>query len=198
MPSRCCRSTSTDAVDEEARTRNRLLVSVPAMGDDNFERTVIYMIDHDDGGAIGVVLNRPSEVTVPEEVDVGIPWATPDSLFAGGPVSPEAMILLGRRKMGEEPKGIAAVGGTVAVVAADAVETHEVEGLDLLRAYSGYAGWGPGQLDAELGAGVWVVLDALPDDVFSAEPQKLWRAVLARQGGRLAAISRHPEDPGVN
>ena len=179
-------------------TRNHLLVSVPALGDDNFDRTVVYVIDHDDGGAIGVVLNRPSDVDVPEEVDVGTPWASPEVLFEGGPVSPEAVILLGRRRLGEEPKGIASVGGTVAVVAAEAVETREVEGLDLMRAYAGYAGWGPHQLDTELEAGVWVVLDALPDDVFSGEPANLWRAVLSRQGGKLAAISRHPEDPGVN
>ncbi len=180
------------------RTRNQLLVSVPALPDDNFDRTVVYVIDHDDGGAIGVVLNRPGDVEVPEEIDVGIPWATPGVLFGGGPVSPEALILLGRLRMGEEPRGVAAVGGTIAVVAADAVEAREVEGLDLLRAYSGYAGWGSGQLDAELDTGVWVVLDALPDDVFSAEPEKLWRAVLSRQGGKLAAIARHPDDPGVN
>ncbi len=179
-------------------TRNRLLASVPALGDDNFDRTVVYMIDHDDSGAIGVVLNRSSELEVPEELDVGVPLATPPVLFQGGPVSPEAVIMLGRRTIGREPRGVAAVGGTVAVVAAEAVHSHEVEGLDLLRAYTGYAGWGPLQLEAELEAGVWVVLDALPDDVFSAEPGKLWRSVLARQGGRLAAISRHPDDPAVN
>lgn len=180
------------------RTRNHLLVSVPALPDDNFDRTVVYMIDHDDSGAIGVVLNRATDLAVPDELDVGIPWATPPVVFHGGPVSPEAMIMLGRRTMGEDPRGVAAVGGTVAVIAAEAVETREVEGLDLVRAYAGYAGWGASQLDAELEAGVWVVLDALPDDVFSAEPQRLWRSVLARQGGKLAAVSRHPEDPAVN
>ena len=84
------------------------------------------------------------------------------------------------------------------MLAADAVHNHEVEGIDLLRAFSGYAGWGPRQLDAELEAGVWVILDALPDDVFSAEPSELWRSVLSREGGRLAAIARHPVDPSVN
>lgn len=179
-------------------TRNHLLVSVPALADDNFDRTVIYMIDHNESGAIGVVLNRATELDVPDELDVGVPWSSPPVVFHGGPVSPEAIIMLGRRTMGEEPRGVAAVGGTIAVVAADAVENHEVEGLDLLRAYAGYAGWGAMQLESEMETGVWVVLDALPDDVFSAEPDKLWRSVLARQGGKLAAISRHPEDPTVN
>lgn len=179
-------------------TRNRLLVSVPATGDDNFDRTVVYVIDHDDAGAIGVVLNRPAELSVPEVLDLGVPWASPGVVFGGGPVSPEALILLGRRGLDSEMRGVAPVGGAVAVVAADAVERGEVEGVDLLRAYAGYAGWAPRQLDAELGAGVWVVLDALPDDVFCAEPDDLWRAVLARQGGRLAAIARYPTDPNLN
>lgn len=179
-------------------TRNKLLVSVPALPDDNFDRTVVYMIDHEPEGAIGVVLNRPTDSDVPEEIKIGPGWATPEVMFAGGPVSTDAVIMLGRRQLGVEPRGAAAVGGTVAVLAADAVHDGEVEGLDVLRAYSGYAGWGPHQLETELSAGVWVVLDASPDDVFSSEPRNLWRTVLSRKGGRLAAIARHPEDPSVN
>ncbi|MFV0315757.1 MAG: YqgE/AlgH family protein [Microthrixaceae bacterium] len=179
-------------------TRNRLLVSVPALPDDNFDRTVVYVIDHEPEGAIGVVLNRPSGTEVPEEIQVGPGWASPAVMFSGGPVSPDAVIILGRRQIGVDPVGAAAIGGTVAVLAADAVHQGRVEGLDLLRAYAGYAGWGPAQLDGELEAGVWVVLDAVPDDVFSGEPDMLWRRVLNREGGRLAAISRHPEDPSVN
>ncbi len=175
-----------------------MLVSVPALPDDNFDRTVVYVIDHDSSGAIGVVLNRPSELEVPAEIRLGPSWASPDVMFEGGPVSPEAVIVLGRRKLGEDLAGAAPVGGTVAVLTADAVENHEVGGVDLLRAYAGYAGWGPGQLDAELEAGVWVVLDVPPDDVFSSAPVDLWRSVLTRQGGRLAAIGRHPVDPSVN
>ena len=180
------------------RTRNRLLVSVPALPDDNFDRTVVYMIDHEDSGAIGVVLNRPTGSEVPEELGIGPAWASPPVVFSGGPVSPEAVIMLGRRQLGARQRGASAVGGTVAVLSADAVADRDVEGVDLLRAYAGYAGWGPSQLDGELSAGVWVVLDALPDDVFSAEPQNLWRRVLSRGGGRLAAIARHPDDPSVN
>ncbi|MEZ5268444.1 MAG: YqgE/AlgH family protein [Microthrixaceae bacterium] len=82
------------------RTRNRLLVSVPALPDDNFDRTVVYMIDHEDSGAIGVVLNRPTGSEVPEELRIGPAWASPPVVFSGGPVSPEAVIMLGRRQLG--------------------------------------------------------------------------------------------------
>ena len=110
------------------RTRNHLLVSVPALADDNFDRTVIYMIDHDESGAIGVVLNRATELEVPQELDIGVPWSSPPVVFHGGPVSPEAIIMLGRRTMGEEPRGVAAIGGTIAVVAAEAVVRGQQHG----------------------------------------------------------------------
>ncbi len=182
----------------EATTRGNVLVSVPALGDDNFDRTVVYMIDHDDNGAIGVVLNRPSSLEIPEELRIGPSWASPAVMFEGGPVTPEAVIVLGRRKLGEELTGAVPVGGTITVLAADAVHRSEVAGVDLLRAFVGYAGWGPRQLDMEIESGVWVVLDVLPDDVFSGTPEDLWRSVLTRQGGRLAAVARHPLDPSVN
>jgi putative transcriptional regulator len=60
-------------------TRNRLLVSVPATGDANFEQTVVYVIDHDEAGAIGVVLNRPAAAQPPAEIDLGVPLASPRS-----------------------------------------------------------------------------------------------------------------------
>jgi putative transcriptional regulator len=183
---------------DHGSTKNRLLVSVPATGDTNFDQSVVYVIDHDDDGAIGVILNRPGEEGVPEQVDIGVPEASPAVLFEGGPVSPGAMIILGRRHLVGEGRGIAAVGGVVAVVTAAAVEGRDVSGVDLVRVYSGYAGWAPRQLDAELAAGVWVVVDALPDDVFCSDPERLWRAVLAREGGRLAAMARYPSEPGLN
>jgi putative transcriptional regulator len=184
-------------MDHES-TRNHLLVSVPATGDANFEQTVVYVIDHDGDGAIGVILNRPGEASVPEQLDVGVPEASPAVLFEGGPVSPGAMIILGRRRLEGEGRGIAAVGGAVAVVTAHAVEDRDVAGIDVVRVYSGYAGWAPLQLDAELASGVWVVVDALPDDVFCADPTRLWRAVLSREGGRFAAMARYPSEPGLN
>jgi putative transcriptional regulator len=179
-------------------TRNRLLVSVPATGDLNFEQSVVYVIDHDADGAIGVILNRPGELESPEQLDLGVPEASPAVVFDGGPVSPDSMILLGRRRIEEEGRGIAVVGGAVAVVTAAAVEEGEVSGIDVVRVYRGYAGWAPRQLDSELAAGTWVVLDALPDDVFCSEPHRLWRSVLSREGGRLASMARFPDEPGLN
>ena len=64
--------------------------------------------------------------------------------------------------------------------------------------FRGYAGWGPGQLEGEIAAGAWLVLDAEPDDVFAPEPWELWRSVLRRQGGRLAWLATAPDDLSAN
>ncbi|HEY3239099.1 MAG TPA: YqgE/AlgH family protein, partial [Acidimicrobiia bacterium] len=74
----------------------------------------------------------------------------------------------------------------------------EPQGVDAVRLFAGYAGWGGGQLEAEISAGGWFVLDALPSDPLSAEPEELWREVLRRQGGRLALFAACPPDPSLN
>jgi len=67
-----------------------------------------------------------------------------------------------------------------------------------IRVFAGYAGWGPGQLDEELAAGGWFVVDASADDAFDSEPDKLWSRVLSRAGGELAVIATYPIDPRLN
>ena len=67
-----------------------------------------------------------------------------------------------------------------------------------LRVFVGYAGWSPGQLELELSAGGWLVVDLAADDPFSADPSSLWQVVLRRQGGRLAMFASAPEDPSTN
>ena len=71
-------------------------------------------------------------------------------------------------------------------------------GVDVVRLFTGYSGWGPRQLDAELAAGAWHVIDAMPDDVFCVDPEGLWRSVMRRQGGRLASQGLYPDDVSVN
>jgi putative transcriptional regulator len=70
--------------------------------------------------------------------------------------------------------------------------------VSAVRVFRGYAGWGPGQLEGEIESGAWLVLDAEPGDVFDADPGDLWRAVLRRQGGRLAWLADAPDDLSAN
>ena len=67
-----------------------------------------------------------------------------------------------------------------------------------LRVFAGYAGWGSGQLQAEIDEGAWYVLPGEPADPFMADPARLWQAVLRRQGGELALVATYPDDPRLN
>lgn len=169
----------------------RLLVASPTLLDPNFLRTVVLVLQHDDDGALGVVLNRPTG----EPVTAHLPaWsgslAEPAVVFAGGPVEPAVAIGLGRDLAGAEPTGVPSVG---------IVDLAGEPGpLDVVRIFSGYAGWGPGQLEGELEEEAWIVLEADPGDPFSTEPEGLWRRVLRRQGGRMAMLATMPIDPAWN
>lgn len=180
-------------------TRHRLLLSVPDMGDENFDRTVVYVVEHDDDGALGVVLNRPSETDVAEHLPhLAVPVLSPEVFFVGGPVSVGGLLALGRRSVDAEPIHASMLSGPLAIVDPEALIRGAVEGLDAVRLFTGYSGWAAGQLDAEIAAGAWHVADAMVDDVLCAEPEELWRSVMRRQGGRLAAQGLYPQDPSVN
>ncbi len=187
-----------DAVSDES-TRYRLLLSVPDLGDPNFDQTVVYVVEHDDAGAFGVVLNRPTETRIVEHLpDLGIPVVSPDVFFVGGPVSIGGLLALGRRRLGAITANVADLPGPLALIDPEALVEGGVEGIDAVRLFTGYSGWSAGQLDAEVAAGAWHVVEATPDDVLCAEPDALWRQVMRRQGGRLAAHSLFPDDVSAN
>jgi putative transcriptional regulator len=73
-----------------------------------------------------------------------------------------------------------------------------IDGAGRIRVFAGYAGWGPGQLEDEMGRDDWIVEPARPDDVFSERPETLWEHVLERKGGQFALVARMPEDPSLN
>lgn len=178
-------------------TAGRLLVANPLLVDPNFSRTVVLMIEHDDDGALGLVLNRPSGTPVGEIIDQWAPLAAePDLFFLGGPVSPDSVICLGRLAMPAAPATGRRVVGEIATVDLD--EDPLVAGFAEVRLFAGYAGWGPGQLDSELGASGWLVVDARPADALDPDPTTMWRRVIARQPGTTAWLATFPEDLAVN
>lgn len=180
-------------------TAGKMLVSVPALSDDNFDRTVVLMVEHDDNGALGLVLNRPSGTEVAEHLpDLVGSVVSPPLFFVGGPVSIGGLMALGRRSLSSDVDGAMEVVGPVVLVDPQALVNGEVRGVEALRLFTGYSGWGPGQLESELELGVWYVVDSMADDVLCLEPGLLWRNVLRRQGGKLASQSFYPEDPSLN
>ena len=176
----------------------RLLVATPLLDDPNFARTVVLICSHDQGGAFGVVLNRPLE----ERVEAHLPrWAsraaTPDVLFGGGPVETNRVLALARTSQDDTP-GWTRVSREVGLLDLGVPPEELPPGIEAVRLFAGYAGWGGGQLEREIGQDGWFVIDAAPGDPFSREPRDLWRTVLRRQRGALAIYSTFPPDTALN
>ncbi|MGQ0678441.1 MAG: YqgE/AlgH family protein [Actinomycetota bacterium] len=172
-----------------------LLVANGNLMDPNFRRTVVVITDHSEGGAMGLVLNRPAPLTVEETapaltglVSVGSP------LFLGGPVQPEAVIVLAEFNSFDLESRI--VVGSIGLLSQHHDRT--ADGIKRARVFAGYAGWGPGQLEAEADQDAWIIEDALPGDIFTEHPERLWSQVLQRKGGDYRLLALMPLDPSTN
>lgn len=182
-----------------------MLVATPLLGDPNFRRTVVLIVEHEvEEGTLGVVLNRPTTVGVDQVLQQWTELATdPSVVFKGGPVAPNSALALALVPGQDEPVGWRALDGAPALARLglldlDAPPRLLAPAIASLRVYAGYAGWSPGQLEAEIDEGAWYVVAAEPGDVFAAEPDRLWRQVLRRQDGDLAFLATYPDDPGLN
>lgn len=179
-----------------------LLVATPALLDPNFERTVVLMLDLNEDGALGVVLNRPSTVPVAEILPDWSPLAqAPDVLFRGGPVGTDSALAVATSRAVEEddePVGFRRLYDDVGIIDLDTPTEIVAPGLSRLRIFAGYAGWGDEQLRDEIRTGSWYVLRSVDADLFGADPLGLWTRVLRRQPGELAWVSTRPLDPSLN
>ncbi|HVM40912.1 MAG TPA: YqgE/AlgH family protein [Acidimicrobiia bacterium] len=189
-------------VGMEGSLEGRLLVASPTLLDPNFFRAVVYVVDHDEEGALGVILNRPSPVELDEALAGWDGAASPPTrVFVGGPVQPEAAVCLARPRPGAGDiigDAITLLPGGIASVDLDGDPALVASAIESLRVFSGYAGWAAGQLDAEVDSGDWFVVDALPGDVFDPDPDDLWRRVLGRQDGGLRLLAHFPALPVLN
>lgn len=191
-------------MEDEALT-GRLLAATPLLGDPNFRRTVILIVEDDpDEGSLGVVLNRPTEVPVDRVLESWTELVTgPSVVFRGGPVSPNSALALALARGDDEPLGWRSLDGSplmsrIGLVDLEAPPELLAEGITSMRVFAGYAGWGAGQLRAEIDEGAWYVLPGEPADAFFTEPERLWPSVLRRQGGGLALVATYPDDPVLN
>jgi putative transcriptional regulator len=196
-------------IDPSAVLTGRLLVATPALGESTFERSVVLVLDHDEDGALGVVINRPTPVDVSEVLPVWQPLASePGVLFQGGPVALDSALGLALvpGEGDDEPLGWRRVAGRIGLVDLDVPPEVLAAEVTRLRIFAGYSGWSAGQLEDELAEGAWYVVAArLGDgraddggDAFTERPEELWRRVLRRQGGDLAMVSTYLDDPSLN
>jgi len=177
-----------------------LLLASPELLDPNFVDTVVLLLDADEEGAMGVVINRPSPVPV---ISVLAGWgdivAEPEVLFRGGPVSPEGALAVALlRDHIPVPPGLRPVTERLAIVDLEGEADDIDSAVDGVRIFAGYAGWGAGQLEGEIEGGDWYVVPSLPPDPFLSDPTDLWREVMRRQPGELAWHVNRPADPELN
>ena len=177
--------------------RGQLLIAGPTLEDPNFWRTVVLVVEHSEDGALGLVLNRPSESTVGDAVPQLTSLADPeDEVLVGGPVSQSAVIVLADF---EDPEAAALIAfDTIGVLAGGDSTDGLGAGVRRARVFAGHSGWGPGQLDGELERGDWILEPARYSDAFTHDPTELWSAVLERKGGSYALVARMPLDPTLN
>jgi putative transcriptional regulator len=182
-----------------ATLRGRLLVATPALTDPNFDRTVLLVLEHGAEGALAIVLNRPTATPIGEAVPDWAPLASaPAVVYMGGPVGVGTIIALARSRTDEAPPGTEAVSDRLVAVDLSLDPEPLAPMVSALRVWTGYAGWAPRQLEEELAQNAWFVLDSRESDVTTAEPNGLWRSVLARQPGTLGWFSNFPDDPAHN
>ena len=176
--------------------RGKLLIASPALADPNFARSVVLITEHGEEGAMGVVLNRPSETDVLEVAPELGEIVEPGPVFIGGPVQPQALVVLA--EFADPTAAAWIVAADVGFVGAETDRDDLERAIRRGRVYAGYSGWGAGQLEGELSEDAWIVEAPLPAELFPDDPGALWRDVLARKGGQYALIARMPDDPSLN
>lgn len=191
-----------------------LLVATPRLVDPNFDRTVVFVIEHRDAGTLGVVINRDSDIACAAAVPRWAPrFSDGAAVGLGGPVEPQGLLALGTTLAtpsaqgrspggaGSEPSGAGGVWRSVSRGVGLVDLTADPSELDMdvvaVCIYGGHAGWGPGQLRGELEAGCWWVFDAASGDL-TADATTLWYDVLARQPAPACLLANYPDDPAHN
>ena len=170
--------------------RGHLLIAAPSLFD-YFRRTVVLVLEHTPDGAMGVVLGRETETLVADVVPALAELADDeDVVYLGGPVAPESVVALG--DFGQPEEAGTQVVGSLGTLDPDGAN----DSLRRLRVFAGYAGWAPGQLDAELDSDAWIVQPADAEDPFRSGD--IWSGALGRKGGRYRLMATMPADPSLN
>lgn len=183
----------------ESSLAGKLLVASPTLRSAEFARTVIAMLEHNEDGALGLIINRPGNASLLEVLPPVADIATaPAVVFSGGPVEPQVAIALGVTAIGASGEGWRPIVGPLVTVDLDYDPDLLAASLLQLRVFAGYAGWSGGQLEGEISEGAWYVVERLPSDTFADFPDRLWEQVLRRQPWPLSVVATCPVDPTMN
>lgn len=182
----------------ENPAKGKILISEPFLNDPNFKRTIILLSEHNEEGSVGFVLNKPTEYKLNQVID-----DFPDfdaSVYYGGPVQTNTLqfIYRGENLIDNSLEIISGLywGGSFDILKT-LIETNQVKPEDF-RFFFGYSGWGEAQLDDEMTRNSWIVTPAAIENIFSDEPDKLWRDILKSMGKKFAILASFPDNPSVN
>jgi putative transcriptional regulator len=188
-----------------SQLKGKFLVAAPKLLDGNFVRTVILMVDHSDSGALGLILNRPTGLTVKElwaQVQATTDEAsgqclTDDTVLQGGPCTGTLMVLHAEETLAQ----IVVIPGVYFSSQIDQIASLLGTGAWPLKVYYGYSGWGKGQLEKEMETGSWLIAEASLDLIFS-EPKALWDTLVKLHFESLGLRNINPRfippDPTMN
>jgi putative transcriptional regulator len=177
-------------------TQGKVLLASPRLSDPNFAGSVVLMIQHNDQGALGLILNRPLQVSVKQacEQSLGEPCEVEGVLHQGGPCEGPLMVLHGN----ETVKDADVFPGVFFTTEKTKIESLLKTQLGTARYFVGYAGWSPGQLEAEMEIESWLIADAQPAYVFEDQANLWLTLVRQRLLGQWIDPSQIPDDPSVN
>jgi putative transcriptional regulator len=175
----------------------QLLVASRRLTDPNFAHAVVLLVQHDDSGVLGLIINRPLEITVAESCGPSIEAAADieEAVHQGGPCGGPLMVLHDDPAAGGEE----IIPGVRFAVQRDEIESLMREAHGRVRYYAGYSGWAVDQLESELEEGAWLTAPADVELVFTSKPESLWSDLMTRLTlGQWIDPDKLPDDPSVN
>ena len=179
--------------------RGDLLISEPFLPDPNFERSVVYLCEHDENGSFGFVLNQVSQVTLEEVIEEVEHSDAP--VYVGGPVERNTMHFLHRSDLLKEDSKEICNGimwGVNFENLLTLINTYQMD-FDDIKFFVGYSGWSPGQLEEELKSNSWIIYKSAEKDlVFDLSSKDLWKQAMSELGGKYRMMSNYPTDPRLN
>lgn len=185
-------SSGAAAPPERTPARGRFLIAARTLLDPNFGRTVVLLVDYDEKGAMGLIINRPTPVKLARLLPELKPLKQrQETVYLGGPVGRESLLLLIRisRPLDEMRPVCRGVQVSASIKLLERLSKDDELAEDF-RGYAGYAGWGPGQLDAEVARGDWLIIPAEAETVFDSDPAQVWETLLKKSDVRFAGLTQ--------
>ncbi len=185
-------------MEENKLQKGKILISEPFLNDPNFKRTIILLAEHNEEGSVGFILNKPTNLKIKDAIEDFPEFEA--IVYYGGPVQINTLQFI--HKAGDIIEGSVEIadglywGGSFDILKT-LIENNQVTPEDF-RFFIGYSGWGEEQLEDEMKIKSWIVADSKIENIFSDEPDKLWREILKSMGKKFAILASFPENPSVN